>query len=548
MTRTGEQYLEGLRDGREIWIGGERIDDVTTHPAVRNAAHTYAHMYDMTHEPDFRDILTYRSPTTGEPVNRGYQIARTYEDLVARRQAIKTFSEANYGFVGRSPDYKASMWAGFAATPELFDSEDFKGSANVLRHYEYLRDNDLFQGHAITNPQINRGNDTAAGQPEEFLYAGVVKERDDGVTVRGAKMIATGAMFSDEMHVSSMQPFGPGDRAYAIAFSVPMSAEGVKLISRHSYEQAATSVFDYPLSKRYDETDALMVFDDVFVPWERIFVYQDIELLWSHWWDTPALNYMIHQFAIRQWTKLEFLMGIGVKLAKQNGVYRVPAVQERLGVLLGNVMTIKGLVLGAEANYERFESNLDVVVPNDEMIQSFKAIGPLLYREVIDSLRWLIGGGPMQAPASFEAFVNEDIAPISRRYMQGARIDGENRTKILKAAWDAIGSEFASRHELYERFALGPMHVTMMSLMGEARIDVYEALADDLLDSYSLADAVDEATAWSPPVLPRGARPAGVRVGITEGAGTIATVRHQGIKVPRPNPVALMASRAAAAK
>ena len=545
MARTGKEYLEGLRDGREIWIGGERIDDVTTHRATRNAAHAYAHMYDMQHEPEFRDVLTYES-ATGARANRGYQIPHSYEDLVARRGAIKTFSESNYGFVGRSPDYKASMWAGFAAAPEVFDTDDYKGSDNVLAHYAYLRDNDLFQGHAITNPQINRGNDTASGQPEEFLYCGVTHERDDGVIVNGAEMIATGAMFSDEMHISSMQPYGPGDEAYAVTFSVPMNTPGVKLIGRTSYEATATSVFDYPLSKRYDETDALMVFEDVFVPWRRVFIYRDLQVTWDHWFTTPALNFMIHQFATRQWTKLEFLFGLAVKLTKQNGIYRLPAVQERLGVLFGKVMTIKALVIGAEANYERFESAADVIVPNNEMIQSFKAIGPLLYREVIDGIRWLIGGGPMQAPASFEAFIGEGIAPVSRRYMQGAGVDGVTRTKVLKAVWDAVGTEFASRHELYERFALGPMHVTMMAMLGEAHIDVYEALADDLLGSYDLDTAVAEAAHWTPPTRPTRARRGGTRVGAVEGPGTIATVKAQGITVPRPNPIVLMAGRARA--
>jgi 4-hydroxyphenylacetate 3-monooxygenase len=543
MTRTGSEYLEGLRDGREIWLGGERIDDVTRHPAVRNAAHAYAHMYDMTHEPEFRDVLTYPSPKTGQPVSRGYEIARTYEDIVARRHAIKTFSESNYGFIGRSPDYKASMWAGFAATPEVFDQGEFKGGDNVTRHYEYLRDNDLFQGHAITNPQVNRAVHSASNLAEDFLYAGVVKERDDGIVVRGSKMIATGAMFSDEMHVSSLQPFGSADQAYAIAFSVPMATKGVKLISRRSYEEAATSVFDYPLSKRYDETDALMVFDDVFVPWERVFIYRDVELIWNHWWTTPALINMTHQFAVRQWTKLEFLMGLGVKLTKQNGIYRLPAVQERLGLLLGKVLTIKGLVLGAEANYELFESGADAVVPNREMISSFNAIGPFVYKDVIDSLRWLIGGGPIQAPASYEAFVNEEIAPTSRRYMQGAAVDGETRTKLIKAVWDAVGSEFAMRHELYERFALGPVHTTMLTFMNEARIDVYEAFVEDLLSTYDLQDAVREAAAWTPPQFPKGARPKSVRTGAAETPGTVATVSARGIKADRPNPVVMAEQR-----
>jgi len=534
MTRTGAEYLASLRDGREVWIDGERVADVTTHPAFRNAARTFAGLYDMTHDPRYRDVLTYPSPATGEPVQRGYQIPTCHEDLVARRKAIKTWSEATFGFVGRTPDYKASAWAGFAALPAFFAEGGRQHADNVVRHYEYLRDNDLFQGHTIVNPQIDR-NATASEQEEPFLYVGAVDERDDGIVVRGAKMIGTGVMFSDETMVSSIQPLGPNDEAYALSFSVPLSTPGVKCIARTSYERTAKSVFDYPLSSRFDENDAMMVFDDVFVPWERLFIHRNVDLAFRQWWDTPSFVYMMNHGVTRAWTKLEFLVGIALKIVKVNRCHNLPPVRAALGRMIAAVNVLKGLVIGAEANYERFPGAGDVVIPNRAMTSSYLSVGPALYEQTVAELKTLAGGGLIQLPSSYKDLLTAGVAESVTRYVRSPGTRAEKRVKLFKLAWDAVGSEFAGRHDQYERFYLGPPYAVQQEVLRAGNPEVCEALADAALASYSLEDAASRAD--GPVDFHTPTWNGVVRTGAAEGDGTVASSRIDAQRIARTNPL-----------
>jgi 4-hydroxyphenylacetate 3-monooxygenase len=534
MTRTGSEYLESLRDGREVWIDGERVPDVTTHPAFRNTARTFAQLYDMTHDPRYAAVLTYPSPATGEPVQRGYQIPMSYEDLLARRKAIKIWSEATFGFVGRTPDYKASAWAGFAALPEFFAEAGQEYADNVVGHYAYMRDNDLFQGHTIVNPQIDRSR-TASEQEEPFLYVGAVRERDDGIVVRGAKMIGTGVMFSDETMVSSIQPLGRNDEAYALSFSVPIGTPGVKCIARTSYERAATSVFDYPLSSRFDENDAIMVFDDVLVPWERLFIYRNVDLAFRQWWDTPSFVYMMSHGATRAWTKLEFLVGLALKIVKVNRTYKLPPVRAALGNMIAAVNVLKGLVIGAEANHERFPGAAGVVTPNRAMTSSYLALGPTLYAQVVADLKTLAGGGLIQLPSSYKDLLTPGVAESVTRYIRSPGTPAEQRVKLFKLAWDAVGSEFAGRHDQYERFYLGPPYAVQQEVLRAGNPDVCEALADAALASYSLDDVVAEAD--EPVQLATEGRNGVVRIGAAEGDGLVTRGQIDGQRIPRRNPL-----------
>jgi 4-hydroxyphenylacetate 3-monooxygenase len=420
--------------------------------------------------------------------------------------------------MGRTPDYKASMWAGFASAPALFAEGGERYADNVVNHYKYLRDNDLFQSHTIVNPQINRLA-AASEQEEDYLYVGVVDERDDGFVVRGAKMIGTGAVLGDEIMVGTIEPLGKNDDAYAISFSVPLTAKGVKVVSRHSYELGAKSVFDYPFSKRLDENDALLVYDNVFVPWEKAFVYRNVGLSYRQWWDTPGFIHMVTQGAIRFWTKLEFLTGIAIKIAKANNSIGLPPVQASLGKLAAWTNAVKGIVLGAEANYELVPGGLDgVVQPNREMTHAYRSLGPIIYPSFVEELKTLGGGGLIQLPSSYRDLLEPEIADVVKRYVRSPGHPAEERVKLFKLAWDVLGSEFAGRHDQYERFYLGAAHVALPAGFRESNTEVYEGLARDALAGYTLEDAELEAHGEMPPVRsPNG--PRAVRTGAAERPG-----------------------------
>jgi 4-hydroxyphenylacetate 3-monooxygenase len=467
VTRSGQEYLEALRDGREVWLDGERVKDVTAHPAFRATAGSFAGLYDLAHDSPRTPALVAGG------VHRAYAVPRSYEDLVARRRAYKVWAEASYGFLGRTPDYMASGAAGFAAVPEVFTTDCFDGAENALAFHRRLAEGDLHCAFTLTNPP---GDESVR----------VVEDRADGIVVRGAKTIGTGAVFADEVLVGTIEPLAPEDVERALSFSVRMDTPGLKLISRTSYEAQARSVFDQPLSSRYDENDALLVCDDVFVPWERVLTYRDVGATAAMWWETPAYLNLVHQSATRFWTKLEFLSGLAILIARSNGTDKLPAVTQAIGRLLGMVAQAKAFVLAAEASWEPVDDGRGGVRPGTDISFAQRIMAGELYPRAVQDIKLLAGGAIIQTPASARDLLHPELGELVRRYFRTPGQPAEDRLKLLKLAWDALGTEFAGRHEQYERFYQGAPHVylTMQTWAGAA--DDCESLAQACLDGYDL--------------------------------------------------------------
>ncbi|MFD7614376.1 4-hydroxyphenylacetate 3-hydroxylase family protein [Streptomyces sp. NPDC059828] len=490
MTRSGHEYLESLRDGRAVWLDGEQVKDVTEHPAFRNTARSIAHLYDMARDPELRDVLTVRHEGQDRSVLRAYHVPRTQSELVERRKAFKTWSEASFGFLGRSPDYMAAGIAGFVSTPEIFKGEGFDGRDNLAAYHRRMVEGDLYQSFTITNPQIDRTK-AASEQEEDDLYVRVVKERDDGIVVRGAKMIGTGAVFGDEIIVGTIEPLAPQDAQYALCFSIPLSTPGLKFISRTSYEAQARSVFDNPLSARFDENDALLVCDDVFVPWERVLTYRDVDTTFRMWWFTPAYNNFVHQAATRFWTKLEFLTGLAILITRANNTYGLPPVQMQIGRLIGWLNIAKSMVLAAETTCERVAGEGSAVHINRQIASAHRAMAGDLYPKVLAEIKMLAGGGLIQLPASGYDLRHPELGPLVAKYVRSPGTPAEQRIKLLKLAWDALGSEFAARHEQYERFYHGAPHVYLPGIVRDGDPDLLAAFTQSCLDGYELDEFPD---------------------------------------------------------
>ena len=259
--RSGDQYIADIAaDGRQVFIDGDAVDDVTTDSAFSAAAQSVAALYDIARAPENSELMTYASPATGKRVNRIWQLPRSQQDLAARRHAIQRWSDATLGFMGRTPDHVAGFYVGFVAGADVFARGERRFADNVVRFYEFLRDHDLYVTYTIVPPQIDRSKPAHQQDPPD-LYAGSVEERADGIVVRGAQMLGTGAALSDFVHLSTIHPMRPGDENHAISVAIPCNAPGVKIYSRRSYAKAASSTFDYPLAARFDETDSLLVYE-----------------------------------------------------------------------------------------------------------------------------------------------------------------------------------------------------------------------------------------------------------------------------------------------
>ena len=364
MTRSGDDYLRGLRDGRTVLVNGERVADVTAHGAFAGAIRTVARLYDLAHDPANRELLTYPSPRDGRPVNKAWLVPRTREDLAARRRAIKYWADASYGFLGRSPDHVSSFFAGFAGSPEFYARGGQRFAENLLRFAAKAADEDLYLSYVIVHPTIDRAK-PAHQQSEPYLYAGAAAERAGGIVVRGAQMLGTGSVMSDYIFVTVILPLKPGDEDYAISCVVPNSAPGVKLYPRRPYALGISSVFDYPLSSRFDESDALVVFDDVFVPWDDIFIYKNIALTSGQFSATAAHVLGNTQSHIRSWAKLQFLVGLVKRCMDLSGRAAASEIAAQLGDLAMRVSIVEGMILGAEAAAE--PDQFGVMRPKDSL-------------------------------------------------------------------------------------------------------------------------------------------------------------------------------------
>ena len=273
---TGAEYLESLRDGREIYIYGERVEDVTTHPAFRNTARSIARLYDALHDPRTRPVLTCPTDTGSAGYTHKYfRVARSRKDVVAQRDAIAAWARMSYGWMGRSPDYKASLMNTLGANHSFYG----KFADNAKAWYRRAQEHVLFMNHAIVNPPVDRAR---APDQVKDVFITIQKETDAGIVVSGAKVVATSSALTHYNFLGQNAAVPTYDTDLAVMFIAPMNAPGVKLFCRSSYEMMASVMgtpFDYPLSSRFDENDAIFVFDNAFIPWEDVLLHRDLEKL-----------------------------------------------------------------------------------------------------------------------------------------------------------------------------------------------------------------------------------------------------------------------------
>lgn len=490
MVKTGAQHTASLRDGREIFLDGRLVKDATTDPAYRGAVASVARMFDFHSAPENRELMTFETET-GHRANRIWQLPESYEDLKTRRAGLEAWTELHAGFLGRAPDHVASCISGMYMGLELFEAHDPARAKALADYYRYARDNDLYLTYVIINPQADRSK-SAAEQQDPFLSAGIVDQDAEGLTIRGAKMLATGGIMANEVFVTCIQPLQPGDERYAVSFAIPMNAKGLKIMSRKSYEAAATSVFDNPLASRFDENDAVLYFDDVKVPWDRVFVAGDIAMTAKQFHGTPAHVYQNYQAQIRLSVKLKFLLGIARRITEVNGTTNFPQVREMLGQLAADAATIDAFVAAMEAKGSRHGRYF---IPDRHTLYAAQTVAQQLYGKVITTLRELAGGGMIMLPSSVHDYSNPELARLIGKTQQSPAASSEEKVKFYKLAWDAVGSEFASRHTQYEMFYAGASFVVKGHSFRTYDWAAAGALLDRMLSGYDLADEIAPARA-----------------------------------------------------
>ena len=481
---TGQEFLESLRDGREVWIYGERVDDVTTHPAFRNSARSIARLYDALHDPAQQDILTSPTDTgSGGYTHKFFKVAHSREDLIGQRGAIAHWARMSYGWMGRTPDYKASLMNTLGAHHEFYG----KFSGNARAWYKRAQDNVLFMNHAIVNPPIDRNK-----PPEQVrdVFITIQKETDAGVYVSGAKVVATASAITHYNFLGQNAAMPVNDPDLAIMFIAPMNAPGVKLFCRASYEMMASVMgtpYDYPLSSRFDENDAIFVFDNVLIPWEDVLVHRDVEKIKTFYPRSGFTNGFQFQGCTRLAVKLDFMVGIIARALRATGADEFRGNQ----AMLGEVIAWRNLfwALSDAMTMNPVPWVGDTMLPNAQSGQSYRVFAGEAYGRIKEIVQKIIASALIYLPSSAKDFSNPAIDKYLAKYVRGSNDIGyKERIKIMKLLWDAIGTEFGGRHELYEMNYAGNHEDIRIQCLWNARgsgaLDQMIGLADACMADY----------------------------------------------------------------
>jgi len=479
--RTGATYVAALRDGRAVYLDGERVKDVTSHPAFAEPIRRIAEIYDHARSAEADPALTFADPATGRRHSYMWLVPRSAEDLGARRRVHRFWAEPSYGLMGRTPDHVACVLTAFAAWRQLFDRGGARFGDNVVRFYERARDEDLYLTYAIVPPQVDR-SEPAHRHPEPFLHPGVVRETDGGIVVRGAQAIATSATMADWLFLSYITPLVAGDEDYAISLVMPMNAEGLRLYPRRPYATAATSVFDYPLSSRFDEVDTTVVFNDVFVPWEQVFVYRNVDLVNAQFHETPSHTTANFQALVRFGVKLEFMAGLALRLAEVQTAEGDPNVQATLGGEIAALCAAFDAIVRAAERLPLISEG--VARPHPQYIYAGMALQRRLIVDMMRTLRELAGGAFQTVPSSQAAFTSEETRANTERYYKSTAAPARERVKLVKLVWDFVGTEFGGRQLQYEMFYSAAQPVVNRRMFRSYDWQAAKATVDRCLGEY----------------------------------------------------------------
>jgi 4-hydroxyphenylacetate 3-monooxygenase len=479
--RTGAELLQSLRDDRQLFIDGERVKDVTADLRLAAAARSLAELYDMQHEPALIDRMTFPSPTTGERIGLSFIEPYSVDDLIRRRDMVKIWADATCGMFGRSPDFMNIFVTAFASAADEFGKKDKSFAENIRAYHEYIRENDICMTHTLVNPQVDRSRPVE--KQDKDLAAKIIKETDVGIVIRGARMVSTLAAYSHDLVVLPSTYLANSKEAqpYAFGFSVPVGAPGLRIICRPSViHQNAASVMDYPLSARFDETDAMVIFDDVLVPWERVFIYRDPELCNGLYNRTGIMPQIMHQFSTKNLAKAEFMMGLGFAVAKSTNIDQHVHVQGMLAELIQYTEFSRACLRASEA--DAAPAPFGTMTPAAMPLWTVRMMFSDMFRRTCEIIQILGAGGLVAVPSHAE--LGGPAAADVATYFQAANADAARRIKLFRLAFDAAVSSFSGRQQLYERYYSGDPVRLAGTLYGlyekDTHIDRIFAMLDNL--------------------------------------------------------------------
>ena len=460
--RTGSQFVDGLRErSPEIHLQGQRVKDITNHPGLRNGISTLARLYDLQHDPEYQEKMTYLSPTTGDRVGLSFITPRTSQDLDRRHDMMASWARVTCGMMGRTPDFLNASIMAMAAAGDYFGENRPEFKKNIQNYYEHIREQDLVLTHTLVNMQRNRSPVGTPLDDATDIALSVTKETDAGVVVHGARVLAT-LPLADEIAVyparSHRLPQGAPDHT-SFAFAIPCNTPGLRFLCRESFD-LDRSHFDHPLGSRFEEMDAIAFFDNVLVPWERVFLLGDVDRCNNMANSTHQYLHSGHQVVTKNVVKCEFILGLANLMVQTLGSGQLLQVQQMMAEIIENLEITRACLRAAEVDAE-----LDawgVMCPSETPIRVARNLFIRMYPRMAEILHLLGSSGLMALPT--EADLNGSLGPEVQHYLATDTASADERIRIFRLAWDTCCSAFGSRQVLYERFFQGDVYRNVVLL------------------------------------------------------------------------------------
>jgi len=447
--RSGNNYLTAIRKLKaEVWIAGHRVEDPTVHPAFVHCARSVASLYDM--QGEHPEAMTYRLDDGGR-AGLSFIQPKSAEEVRKRGAMFRRWAEYSGGMMGRTPDYLNASIAAMAAAWRFFAASDARYGGNIQDYYREARAHDWCATHTLLNPKASRAAGWD-GHTEADLALRLIDKTAEGIVVSGARMLATLGPLSEEILVfpSTVLKEEPAAQPFALAFALNCNARGLKFICRDAFD-AGRSHFDAPLSSRFEEMDCLVIFDNVTVPWDRVFLCGDVARCNALYAETGAVVNMMHQVAVKNAVKAEFMLGLAAKIAEVSDAMSLPHVRERLAEMIITAELMRSCLRAAEADAaaDKWGEFMPARAPLDVARNLF----PRLYPRMVEIIQLNSSSSLMAAPA--EADFDSPLLPEIERYLAAAGAPARDRVALYRLAWDAAGSAFGGRQVLYERFFFG---------------------------------------------------------------------------------------------
>jgi 4-hydroxyphenylacetate 3-monooxygenase len=447
--RTGAEYLAGLRNRKtEVWLRGERVTDVTTHPGLANGAKAIAALYDLQCDPAHRDAMTFADPDSGETLGLSFIIPRTRQDLERRRAMMLNWARTTCGMMGRSPDFMNVTFACWAGAADYFGRGKPEFADNMRRYHQYIARNDLVLTHALINLQRSR-NASGMFNLQEGTALQVMQETSAGLIVRGARVLATLGPLADEIAVYAprLAQHSTEYSRFALNFALPCDTPGLRFLCRDSFDHEK-SHFDHPLGSRFEEMDCIVFFDDVLVPWERVFLHGDVGLLNDTASITHSSAHTAHQGCAKNLAKCELVLGVALLITETLGNAHLPHAEERIGELVMYTELIRACMRAAEADAELDEWG--IMCPAPLPAETTRNLFMTAYPRMVEILQLLGSSSLMILPT--EADFASPLSPRIEQYLATDGSSAKDRVRLFHLAWDISCSSFGGRQVLYERF------------------------------------------------------------------------------------------------